>query len=90
MLDLLLCKEAGGWWGVAGGPWGACRPTQRSGSGQGAVGAWGVALEVGVVVGLLAHHSRGQRGHVAQDLDDGLQLAGDVVLQQAGRDDRRT
>lgn len=39
-----------------------------------------VALEVGVVVGLLAKDGRGRGGHVAKDLDDGLELAGDVVL----------
>lgn len=48
-----------------------------------------VSLEVGVAVGLLAQDGRGQRGHVAQDLDDGLELAGDVVLKEAGGDNRR-
>lgn len=86
MLDLLLRKETRGWWSVAGRTRRPCSPAQRSGSCQGTVRAWGVSLEVGVVVGLLAQHSGWQGGHVAQNLNDGLELAGDVVLEQAGGD----
>lgn len=90
MLDLLLVEEA---WrrrraaGRTGRPRG---PAQRGGPCQGPVRPRGVSLEVGVVgVGLLPQHGRGRRGGFAQDIDDSLQLAGDVVLQQAGSDDRR-
>lgn len=88
MLDLLLSKEARGWRSVARGTWCASGPTQWSSSGQGAVRAWGVSLEV-VVIGLLSQHSGRQGGHVAENLNDGLELAGDVVLQQAGGNDCR-
>lgn len=50
--------------------------------------AWGVSLEVGVGVGLLTEDSWGQGREVAKDLDDGLELASDVVLHQAGGDHR--
>lgn len=78
--DLLLSEEARRRRGVARGPRRTCGPAQRSGPGQRSVRDWNVALEVGVVVGLLAKDGRGRGGHVAKDLDDGLELAGDVVL----------
>lgn len=49
--------------------------------------ARGASLEVGVVVHLLAQDGRRRGGRVAEDLDDGLEVAGDVVLQKAGGDD---
>ncbi len=81
MLDLLFDEEA---WRRRRAARGARRtrsPSQRSGPGQSSVRAWRVSLEVGVVVRFLAQHGRRRGGHVAQDLDDGLELAGDVVLQ---------
>lgn len=51
--------------------------------------ARGAALEVGVVVELLAQDGRRRGSRVAEDLDDGLELAGDVVLQEAGGHDGR-
>lgn len=84
MLDLLLREEARRRRGAARGTRCSCGAAQRSGPRQGSVRAWGVTLEVGVVVGLLAQDGRGRGGHVAQDLDDGLELAGDVVLKKAG------
>lgn len=88
MLDLLLSEEA---WRRrraarrAGGP---CSPTQGGGPSQRPVRPRRASLEERVTVRLLAHHGRGRRVQVTQDLYDGLQLAGDVVLQQAGRHDR--
>ena len=90
VLDLLLGEEARRRRGAARGARRARGPAQRGGPGQGSVRARGVSLEVGVAVGLLAHDGRGRGGQVAQDLDDGLELAGDVVLQEAGGDNCRT
>lgn len=78
VLDLLLSKKA--WWrrGAARGAWCTCGPTQGSSPGQGTVRS--VSLEVGITVWLLAQHGGGWRCQVAQNLYDGLKLAGDVVL----------
>lgn len=90
MLDLLLSEEAWGRWGIARGAGGPCRPAQGGGPSQRPVRPRGASLEVRVIVQLLPNHSRGRRVQVPQDLYDGLQLAGDVVLQQAGGHDRHT
>lgn len=88
VLDLLLCEEARrGRRRAARGTGRACCPSQRGGARQGAVRARDASLEVGVVVGLFPQHGGRWGAQVAQDLDDGLELAGDVVLQQAGGDD---
>lgn len=89
VLDLLLGEEARRRRGAARGARRARCAPQRGGPSEGAVRAWGVSLEVGVVIGLLPHDGGGQGGQVAQDLDDGLELTGDVVLQQSGGDNCR-
>lgn len=90
MLDLLLVEEARRRRRAAGGARGSRGTAQRGGPRQCPVRARGVSLEVGVVaVRLLPQDGGGRRGRVPQDVDDGLQLAGDVVLQQAGGDHGR-
>lgn len=88
VLDLLLAEEARRRRGAGRGAGRTRGPAQRSGPGQCSVGAGGVSLEVGVAVGLLPQQGGRRGGQVAQDLDHGLELAGDVVLQHAGGDNR--
>lgn len=91
VLDLLLVEEAWRRWRAARGTRCPRGPTHWGGPCQGPMRAWGVSLEVGVAaIRLLPQHGRGRWGRFAQDVDDSLQLTGDVVLQQAGGDDRRT